>query len=244
MARYKGGKPRRTYRPSRHKFGINGLAAKHFVVHRNVHFKDVRVRALILDHEKCVTSKVLNKNGFAFKDIFAPNINTTAVANLNRLGVNSQFNTMERFLEKTRIRTKIPYFWYDGMCTLPGNQDGHQPCVAMDTYLRRNLGGDNCIVGVTICARCSTKGAKYRPQIELLEEQMNAIFACNGFAAKELELFSYNQDTDNGIMIFGLWELTKDPSVEPKKLLRLKRRRQFLGFPKDYDFDRFSKKKT
>lgn len=215
------------YKSTAAKVGINQLWANTIRDHKERYMHGA-ARVLILDAEEMQTTKHLLNVGFRTRDITAPNINPDVVRILRTRGVNSTFNTMERYLQ--RARPTIQYFWNDAMCTLNGNEFGHRPCVAMDTYLRRNIGGDRCVVGVTICTRSNNTRTNVAPQIKMMKHQMEAIFGGNGYSHTNLYLDTYKKN-----MAFGLWELVRDSNAERKPLLRAKRSRQPIGFPTDYD---------
>ncbi len=216
------------YRSSTAKVGINQLWATTISAHKKKYMYGT-ARVLILDAEEMQTTNHLLKAGFRARDITAPNINPDVVQILRSNGVNSSFNTMGRYLQ--RARPTIPYFWNDAMCTLNGNEFGHRPCVDIDTYLRRNIGGDKCVIGLTICTRSNNKSTNVAPQIQMMKHQMEAIFSGNGYSYKNVYLDTYKKS-----MAFGLWELERNADVERIPLLRAKRGRQPVGFPVGYDF--------
>ena len=215
------------YKSSSEKVGINQLWATTISEHKKKYMYD-NARVLILDAEEMQTTNHLLKAGFRARDITAPNINPDVVQILRSHGVNSTFNTIGRYLR--RAHPTIPYFWLDAMCTLNGNELGHRPCADVDTYLRRDIGGDNCIIGVTICNRSKNTRTNVAPQIEMMQHQMEAIFGGNGYSYTNLYLDTYKRN-----MVFGLWELNRSADAVRKPLLRAKHSRQPIGFPVGYD---------
>jgi hypothetical protein len=219
-----------TYRQCIKKAGINktwSTSVKSFLAKPDVRSKSKRPRVLILDTRNLHTTIALCNVGVLRSQIWAPNDDLKEVKALTKAGVHAPHKSMEEYLR--RARGNIPVFWYDGMTPITGGAKGWYPGVAVDTYLQRGLGGDNCLIGVTTSTHNKKGNIGGNSQQELLRIQMEAIFSGNGYSFNQKYLDNYKKG-----LCFGMWELKRTNHKRKREMISMPDG-TWVGFPKGYD---------
>jgi len=186
-------------------------------------------KSLILDSEHAITVKTMNSVGFSSSNITVPNINEVECEALRKYGVYSPHTTAEKCVNESGISHNAA--WYDGMTTIGGCvKTNHYIGEFSNRFLNKNKTkvGNKCVLAVTVSTQNLVKNCDVMPQKMMIDYQMAAIIAANGFVVDETESHGYKKN-----MYFSMWNLTYNPRkvVNKPKLLTWRKSERLIGFP-------------
>lgn len=212
----------RSYNDER-KLDINKIFAKHVVQHIGVGSKTI-----VLDTEKAITVRTMEKAGLSRSNITAPNINQDICRVLTRMGIRAPFSTIEKYIENCKSVYDAAFL--DSMTTLSGSvENNHYVGVFVQHFLKKNR-GKKCVLAVNIANRSKAGNMHGLNQKEMLEQQMRSLIAAFGFTVEYEEVKIYKKG-----MCFGLWNLVWAPdSVQLEPLLTWEGSKRLLGFPPNF----------
>jgi hypothetical protein len=174
---------------------------------------DAGTTALILDDANGFTCRALIKSGAQQANIYAPNIDPSALAPLRKvsnpavLGVPTFVGDVARTTDRT-----FTIVFHDGMGTPGTVGKANTPVADIQTYFQRGLFREGAVLGITVCARSHTKNVMDKQNLHDIMQQVYHHAETSGHQVSLLETKAYT-DPGSQTMYFVSFKVYRKKST-------------------------------